>query len=125
MPIHKCILARKVIYSDIECAPEAKSTTVKIENSAGIVSPDRTIVNATIDRIIVENRKAREEKGNQVSSLEIPKKVNPFCSSYKKQIQYLDEQATQGNTSYVAGTIRQARLNIRKLRLEGNCYKNN
>lgn len=123
--INKCILAGKITYSEAKCPKGAKSTAVKIEDSEGIVSPDRKTVNSTIDRIIAENRQNRNQEQNaSVASLEIRKKISPFCDNYKSQIEYLDARARQGNTSSVTERIRQERWDIQKLQLAGNCYKN-
>lgn len=121
--INKCVLAGKIIYSDTECAPGSKSVAVKIEESAGIVSPDRGIVNATIERMAAENKRNRERNPAPVASLEIPKKISPYCDSYKSQIEELDALARQANSSYATERIRQSRWNVQKFQLDGNCYK--
>lgn len=121
--INKCILAGKIIYSDTECAPGAKSVAVKIEESAGIISPDRAIVTATIERMAAENKRNRERNPAPVASLEIPKKISPYCDSYKSQIEQLDALAQQANSSYTMERIRQSRWNVQKSQLDGNCYK--
>lgn len=121
--IYKCILAGKITYSEAKCPKQAKSTAVKIEDSEGILSPDRETVNSTMRRIIAENRKNRNQERNaSVASLEIRKKISPFCDNYKSQIEYLDAQARRKNLSSTTEIIRKSIWDIQKLQLDGNCY---
>lgn len=120
--INKCFLAGKVIYSDVECASNSRKTTVKIEDSEGIDSPDRETVTATMKRMIAENKRNREASTNQVASLEIPKNIDPLCTNYKNQMQYLEAQAKQPNSVDAANRIRKEKFDVQKLQLEGNCY---
>ena len=123
--IYKCILAGKITYSEAQCPKGAKSTAVKIKDSEGIVSPDRETVNSTMRRIAAENKRNRvQEQNSSIASLEIRKKISPFCESYKRQIEQLDAQARQRNSSGATEIIRKSLWDIKKLQLDGNCYGN-
>lgn len=122
--IKKCTLNGKVTYSHNPCPKNASVANVFINDSAGVVSPDRDTVDKTIGKIAAENRQNREQNNAVVTLVETKKKVSPFCDNYKNQIEYLDARARQGNTSSVTERIRQERWEVQKLQLAGNCYKN-
>lgn len=139
--INKCIVDGKTIYSDEKCPKGASREQVEINHAAGIVSPDRETVTATINRMhderwvnavpgrSITRTTTRDGKtvehtienplSERASVLSSDKKA--LCDSISQRIENLDAQARQPQTARRQERIRRAREKERSKAFDAKC----
>lgn len=117
--IRKCIVSGKTIYSDTKCPEGARTETVVLHDSGGIISPPKADL-----LMLMAQRKAAEGQnaGRQgVLAMGAPQSASEECALLDQHVQYLDSKARQPQSAGTQDWIRQERSKARDRQVALHC----
>lgn len=121
----KCLEGGKVVYSNIGCKDGVNANAVEMHHAAGIVSPSREMIDATVSRMFVEraaeNRRLEEIARRPISVNYQPQVGFDQCRWLHDQNSDIDRESNQALTSWRQEQIRLHKYKNIKKQFELHC----